>query len=72
MSGKEELFDFKKDYKEVKVFKGDGTSDVYYQKDGGSVTATGLKFNSDTGTYQDGSGVTVLSDEAKKLINNLI
>jgi hypothetical protein len=72
MSGEKALFDFKKDYKDVKVFKGDGTSDVYYTKDGGSVTATGLKFNEQTGTYQDGAGDTVLSKEAEKRISSLI
>jgi len=73
MSGKKDLLDFKVDGKSVKVHKGDGTSDVYYTKAGGSTTSTGLKYVESEGMYKNATtGALLTRAEAEKYITDKI
>ena len=72
MSEKEDLFEFKKDGKTVKVYKGKGTSDVYYKVNDGSSTSAGLKYNGDQGNFKSGSGSSLTWEKAKELVRDKI
>jgi len=66
----ESLFEFKHDYKTIKVFTGETSADVYYSKNGGSTISAGLRFNEKSGNFTSGSGSSLSWDKAKCYIRN--
>lgn len=59
------LFDFKHDGDTIKVFTGNGTSDVYYRKNGGATKSAGLSYKEDTGKFLAASGKSLTWKEAE-------
>ena len=66
----EQLFEFGHDGKTIKVFKGDGSSYVYYSKNGGSSISTGLRYNEKQGSFTSGSGASVAWADAKSYVRS--
>lgn len=67
-----QLFEFKHDNKTIKVFTGDGTSDVYYSKNGGSSISARLRYNEKQGNFTSSSGSSLSWDQAKAHIRGIV
>ena len=72
MAAQEELFNFIQDGKHVSVYRGEGTSYVFYRINRGSSHSTGLRYSADTGRFTRESGALMSWDEAKTYVRGLL
>lgn len=67
-----QLFDFRHNGDKINVFTGNGTSDVYYRKNGGSTRSAGMRYKSDRGTFATSGGKTLNWSEAESHVRGLL
>lgn len=67
-----QLFTFRHDNKEVKVYTGESSADVYYSVAGGSSKSAGIRWNADRGDFKSGSGQLLSNAEAQARVRALL
>lgn len=69
---RKQLFDFRHDNKNVTVYTGESSADVYYSVNGGSSKSAGIRWNEARGDFKSGSGSILSHDEAKSRIRSFL
>ncbi len=72
MAESKKFFKFKHNGKNVVVKTGEGTSDVYYKKDGGSNTYAKMKWIEKEGMFMSSNGSYIKYEDAEEKIRNML